>query len=82
VDVLRAVIADGAKLVAVGMAAGIGLSLIVTPLLTAHVFGVKSNQPGTIAASCALLAAVAAVAMLAPARKACKVQAVTALRYH
>jgi predicted permease len=82
VDVLRAVIADGAKLVAAGIAVGIGLSMIVTPLLTTHVFGVKPNQPGTIAASCALLAAVAAIAMLAPARKACKVQAVTALRYH
>ena len=46
VDVLRAVMRDGTRLVGVGMAAGVALSLIVCPLLTKHLFGVKPNQSG------------------------------------
>ena len=81
VDVLRAVMRDGTRLVGVGMAAGVALSLIVCPLLTKHLVGVKPNHPGVLAAACGVLALVAAAAMFVPARRACKVEALAALRY-
>ena len=80
-DVLGAVMADGARLVSVGMAAGVALSLIACPLLANGVFGVKANQPVVIAAACVVLGLVSAGAMLIPALRACKVEAITALRY-
>ncbi len=80
-DVLRAVLADGARLVSAGMAAGMALSLIVSPLLASGLWGVKPNQPIVIAAACGVLVLVSAVAMLVPALRACKVEALAALRY-
>jgi hypothetical protein len=79
--VLAAVLRDGGKVVAFGMGIGVALSLVVSPLLANHVFGVTPNDPLVIASACAFLAAVAAVAMCVPARRACHVQATTALRY-
>jgi predicted permease len=80
-DVLTAVLKDGLRLVAVGMASGVALSLAVCPLLANHLFGVTPNHPAVLAASCAILGAVAALAMLVPARRACRLQALSALRY-
>jgi ABC-type antimicrobial peptide transport system permease subunit len=80
-DVLAAVLKDGFRLVAAGMASGVALSLAVCPLLANHLFGVTPNHPAVIAASCGILGAVAALAMLVPARRACRLQALTALRY-
>ncbi len=80
-DVLAAVLKDGLRLVGAGMASGVALSLVVCPLLANHLFGVTPNHPAVIAASCGILGAVAALAMLVPARRACRVQALSALRY-
>jgi putative ABC transport system permease protein len=81
VDVLRTVLLEGGRLVAVGMAAGVALSLVVCPLLVSRLHGVQPNRPGVIAAACAILALVAAAAMFVPARRACRVEAMVALRY-
>jgi putative ABC transport system permease protein len=80
-DVLAAVLKDGFRLVAAGMASGVALSLVVCPLLANHLFGVTPNQPAVIAASCGILGAVATLAMLVPASRACRLQALSALRY-
>jgi len=80
-DIAAAVVKDGGKLVAIGAGAGVALSLVVCPLLTAHLYGVKANEPVVILAACLFLAFVAAAAMLIPARRACRVEAISALRY-
>jgi putative ABC transport system permease protein len=80
-DILRAVLKDGFRLIGVGMASGIALSLVVCPLLTNHLFGVTPNHPGVIAASCGILTGVALLAMLVPARRAARMDALIALRY-
>lgn len=80
-DVLRAVLADGVRLVAIGMGAGVALSLVVCPLLASQLYGLAPHHPGVIVASCAILGAVAAAAMLAPARRVSRVQAAAMLRY-
>jgi predicted permease len=79
--VLASVLKDGAKVVAAGVGTGVALSMMVCPLLTNRLFGVTPNDPVVILGTCAFLAAVAAAAMCVPARRACRVEAVTALRY-
>ncbi len=80
-DILRGILGDSLRLAAIGMAAGIVLSLIVCPLLTARLYGVKPNDPWVIAASCAILAATNIVAVWAPSWKACRLEASAALRH-
>jgi ABC-type antimicrobial peptide transport system permease subunit len=82
-DVVAAVLKDGFRLTSVGMAAGVALSLVVCPLVASrlYMFGVTPNLGVVIAGSCGILAAVAVLAMLAPARRACKMEALVALRY-
>jgi predicted permease len=80
-DVLAAVLKDGLRLVAVGMAIGVALSFVVCPLLANRVYGVTPNHPLVILASCGILASTAVFSMLYPARRACRMEALTALRY-
>ena len=79
-DVLRLVLAQSARLVAIGLGAGLVGALLLTRFLDSILFGVSSTDPTTFAAIAALMALVAAIACLVPARRAVKVAPMIVLR--
>ena len=80
-DVLRMVVRQGLVLALIGAAAGIGAALGVTRYLKTMLYGVKANDPVTIAAVGLLLLLVALAACWIPARRATRVDPMVALRY-
>jgi predicted permease len=79
-SVLRLVLRQGLRAVALGLLAGIGGALIVSRLLSASLFGVSGNDLLTYGVACLLLAVTAAIAALIPARRASQVNPMEALR--
>ncbi|HEV2736269.1 MAG TPA: ABC transporter permease, partial [Longimicrobiaceae bacterium] len=79
-DVVRMVLRQGLRLVAVGVALGLAAALAATRLLTGLLHGVSATDPATFLAVPALLAAVALLASWLPARRAARVDPMTALR--
>ncbi|HKQ77834.1 MAG TPA: ABC transporter permease [Blastocatellia bacterium] len=79
-DVLKLVIGQGMKLVAVGLALGLLAALGVTRWLKALLFDVEATDPLTYAVIAATLAAVALLACYLPARRAMTVDPLVALR--
>ena len=80
-DVLRLVLREGFRLVAIGIAVGLGAAVILSRALSAFLFGVRPTDPMTLIVMAMLFAAVALLASLIPARRAAKVDPVVALRY-
>lgn len=81
VDVLRLVLKNGMTLVAVGVAIGVAGALALTRFLTTMLFGVTPTDTSTFVVVSAVLAIVAFIACLVPARRATKVDPLVALRY-
>ncbi|HXM13473.1 MAG TPA: ABC transporter permease [Terriglobales bacterium] len=79
-DVLSLVVAQGMKLLLLGVGAGIVSALLLTPALSSLLFGVSPSDPVTFAGSAIFLAAVALFACYIPARRAAKVDPMVALR--
>jgi len=79
-DVLRLVLWDGLKPVALGLLVGIVGSFLLRSSLDRLVYGVSTSDPTTFLALPVLLAAVAVVASLIPALRASRVDPMTALR--
>lgn len=67
-------------LLAVGVAIGTALALVAARTAESMLFGLKSNDPFTFAAAAALLVAIGAIGGLLPARRASKLDPMTALR--
>jgi putative ABC transport system permease protein len=80
-DVFRLVVGGGMKLAALGLLLGVVASLALTRLMTGLLFGVSAADPVVYAAVSLLLAAVALLACLVPARRATKVDPIVALRH-
>lgn len=80
-DVLRLVVGEGMKLVGLGIALGIPAALGATRLLSTLLFGVTAADAVTYFAVALLLGGAALAACLAPARRATRVDPITALRY-
>jgi putative ABC transport system permease protein len=74
------VVKDGLRLVAIGSAAGVALSLVVLPSFGTLLFGVKPTDAVTYSVVLTLLTVVAGLASYVPARRAARVEPLTALR--
>jgi putative ABC transport system permease protein len=77
---LRLVIGEGMRLVLAGLAIGTVASLALTRLMQSLLYGVKPTDPLTFGAVAGLLTAAGALACYLPARRAMKVDPLTALR--
>ena len=80
-NILRLIVAEGVRLIAVGGVLGIGAALVTSQLLKSLLFNVGPRDPFIYAAVGLLLALVALAATLVPAHTAMKVEPVVALRY-
>jgi putative ABC transport system permease protein len=76
----RSIVATGLRLVAIGSAMGVALSLFVLPLFNTLLFGVTANDAATYAVVLTLLTTIAGFASYLPARRAARVQPLVALR--
>ena len=79
-SVVRMIVRQGLKPVTIGLACGLGGALLLTRVVARLLFAVEPTDPITYAAVITLLAAVAALACLAPARRAAAIDPMQALR--
>jgi putative ABC transport system permease protein len=79
-QLFRLIAGEGAKLAAAGLAIGLACSLALAPAMRSLLFGIGATDIPTLAATALVLAALAALATFAPARRAMRVDPVTALR--
>lgn len=80
-DVVRLVLTDGVKLLGGGAAIGLVAALATTHVLRGLLHGVSPTDPVTLLVVVALLAGAALAAAFLPARRAARVDPMTALRY-
>jgi len=79
-DVLRLVLAQGGKLVGLGLLLGLAATLAASRAMGSMLFHTSAQDPLTLASITLLLGAVALVACLLPANRATKVNPIEALR--
>jgi putative ABC transport system permease protein len=80
-DVLNLVVRQGMLLVVIGLGIGLLGAFALTRVMASLLFGVTAKDPITFVAVAGLLAMVALIACYIPARRATKVDPLTALRY-
>jgi predicted permease len=80
-DVLRLIIGQGVWLAGIGLAFGILASIAVTRLMSQLLYGVAASDPVTFVGVAVLLSLVALAACYIPARRAMKLDPMSALRY-
>jgi putative ABC transport system permease protein len=79
-DVLAQVLWHGAMVVAAGIAAGLAGAFVLARFMSTLVFGISPRDPITFAFVPLVLALIAAIATLVPARRAVRVDPMDALR--
>jgi putative ABC transport system permease protein len=80
-DILRLVIAQGARLAAIGAAIGLAASLALSRVLESQLFQVSAFDPLTLALGLAVLIAAALLGTYIPALRATRVDPLEAIRY-
>jgi predicted permease len=80
-DVLRMVLGDGMSIALAGAAVGLAAALGLTRLITTMIYGVSRMDPITFGGVTLLLMAVALLACYMPARRAMSVDPIVVLRY-
>jgi predicted permease len=80
VDVLTLVVSQGLRLILAGIALGIATAMLLTRLIAGLLFGISPLDPITFAGIPLLLGGVALLACYLPARRAARVDPMTALR--
>ena len=81
VDILRLIAGEGLRLIVLGGVLGLGAALAAAQLLKSLLYNVGAHDPLVYAAVALLLAVVALMATLIPARAAMRVEPVEALRF-
>jgi len=81
VDILRLIAGEGLRLIVLGGVLGLGAALAAAQLLKSLLYNVGTHDPLVYAAVALLLAVVALMATLIPARAAMRVEPVEALRF-
>ena len=79
-SVVRMIVAQGLTPVTIGLACGLGGALLMTRVVVRLLFAVEPTDPVTYGAVITVLAAVAALACLVPARRAAAIDPMRALR--
>lgn len=79
-EVLALILSQGMKLVLLGLAAGLVASFALTRLMNSLLFHVRAFDPLSLGVVTFLLAAIAALACLLPARRAMRLDPMVALR--
>jgi len=79
--VVRLVLQDAILMIAVGMTLGVPAAIAGGRYVRSQLFGLRPADPLTLALACLALAAVALLAGYLPARRASRVDPMTALRY-
>jgi putative ABC transport system permease protein len=79
-DLVEHVVAGAGRLVAVGITAGLALTIAAGYVMRASLFGVAPYDPRALAWSAGALALVALAAVIVPARQAARVNAVEAMK--
>ena len=79
-DVLALVVGYGARLIGIGLVIGLVLALVLSRLVRGFLHGLSPMDPVTYAAVALLLGMVALVASWVPARRATRVDPMTAMR--
>jgi predicted permease len=80
-DVVWLVMREVALLAGAGLVAGMAAALAITRLLGSQLFGIHPNDPATIATATVGIAAIAGISGYVPARRATRVDPVTAIRW-
>ncbi|HEV8385795.1 MAG TPA: ABC transporter permease [Candidatus Acidoferrales bacterium] len=80
-SIARLILGEAAPLLVIGLAVGTALSLAAARAAGAMLFGLTPHDPLTMVMAAVLLAVVAVAASYLPARRAAKVEPITALRY-
>jgi ABC-type antimicrobial peptide transport system permease subunit len=79
-DVLRLIVNQGMKPVIIGLAIGIMAAFAVGRLIATQLYQVSAHNPALLAGATILLATIALIACLLPARRATQVDPIHALR--
>jgi predicted permease len=79
-SILQLVVGEGLKLSAVGIAAGLVGALAITRVMATLLVGVNATDPATFAAIIVLFVGIAMVASWVPARRASRLDPMTAIR--
>ena len=80
-QLLTMIVGQAAKLALIGVVIGVAAALPLAPFLDSQLYGVESFDPATFVSVPVALIVIAALAALVPARKAMRVDPVTALRF-
>jgi putative ABC transport system permease protein len=80
-DVVRMVLGQGLRLLTLGMLIGLGASLALSRIITSQLWGVSPYDPLAFGGVSALLLVIGLLACWVPARRATRVDPMTALRY-
>jgi len=80
-QVISMMMREASRLLAIGVVAGIGLSLVANRSAASLLFGLTPHDPATIAGACALLIVIAAIASFVPARQASRLDPLQSLRH-
>ncbi len=79
-EILRLVVGQGLALAFVGLALGLTGALALTRILSSFLFGVTATDPWTFAGVCGVITVATILASLLPARRATRIEPVSALR--
>jgi putative ABC transport system permease protein len=75
------VIMAGLRYILIGIAVGLGLTVVVGRVLASEIWGISAHDPLTLAGVVALLTLIGVLACYIPSRRATRVDPLIALRY-